>query len=168
MEENKTIESVKNISDKWMDSIYESLQRLETYERLAREGFKGLKEFVQSMEGVSKNIGVIMFQNLKFMVSEMKILIPKAKFHLKDEEFKTLTKNVEEYGNIIKKGYIVINKKKRKIFTNSSDFRNRQIFKLGEGFELLFNLVVNTKNRILDDLDNIVFQGKQEPEQRES
>ncbi len=168
MEEDRITESVRNISDKWMNSIYDSLQRLEEYERMAREGFKGLMEYVQSIGTLNKNIEIIMFQNLKFLVSEMKILIPKAKFHLKEEEFKTLTENVGEYGRIIQKGYMIINKKKQEIFTKGSDYKHRQIFKLGNGFDLLFELVINTKNRILDDLDNIVFQGKQEIEQRES
>lgn len=172
--EDKAGESLKNISGKWMDSIYDSLERLETYERTAREGFKSLTDWIQSQydqtpKMVAKNLQLIKYQNLRYMISELKILIPKAKFHFEDKEFKLLKTTIKMFESFLRENLVIEDGRRSNLTSRSkSDTRGNVNFYLEDGFEILFEMVIEIKDKILDDLDNIVFEGKKERDQRES
>lgn len=74
--------SQKNITDKWLDNIFESLMRLEGYERLMKEGCESILEYIQ---GSNLSIGDIQYKNYSLFITEAEILIEDTK-HLIDKK----------------------------------------------------------------------------------
>ena len=70
------IESVKNISQLWLQNIYENLKNLENMERLAREGCESVFDYVQIPIRIrNKVVAEAQYKNLRLMVSEMILLL---------------------------------------------------------------------------------------------
>jgi len=75
MDEINKLQEV-NITDLWNKNLYESLQKLQDFERIIRDGSTSITEYLQiSQDRVSE----IQFQHLRMMISEMGILIVNAK-----------------------------------------------------------------------------------------
>lgn len=74
--------SQKNITDKWLDNIFECLMRLEQYERLMKEGCESIMDYVQNQ---NLSIGDIQYKNYSFFVTEAEILMEDTK-HLIDKK----------------------------------------------------------------------------------
>jgi len=74
--------SQKNITDKWLDNIFECLMRMETYERLIKEGCESIMDYVQNP---NLSIGDIQYKNYSLFITEAEILIEDTK-HLIDKK----------------------------------------------------------------------------------
>ncbi|MCX6748216.1 MAG: hypothetical protein NT076_01280 [Candidatus Pacearchaeota archaeon] len=78
----------KNITDKWLDNVYQSLMKLEDYERLAKEGCSSIVEYVQSISQ-NKNFQMDMAQlqkkNYDFFITEFEVLLNNIR-HLIDKQ----------------------------------------------------------------------------------
>ena len=91
--------SQKNITDKWLDNIFESLMRLESYERLMKEGCEGILEYVQNP---NINLADIQYKNYTLFITEAEILIEDTKHLIDKKRFLDITlllnwiKNYEE------------------------------------------------------------------------
>ena len=65
-----------NITSLWNKNLFESLQKLQDFERIIRDGAVSISEYLQiSQDRVSE----IQFQHLRMMISEMGILLANAK-----------------------------------------------------------------------------------------
>lgn len=64
--------SQKNITDKWLDNIFESLVRMQYYERLMKEGCGSLSEYI---ERSNADIVEVQYKNYKLFITEAEILI---------------------------------------------------------------------------------------------
>jgi len=65
----------KNINEKWLMNIYENLKNLEEMERMARNGFSNLMEYLQiDYSGRDIVIPDLQYQNLRLMVGELWLL----------------------------------------------------------------------------------------------
>lgn len=74
--------SNKNITDKWLDNIFETLMRLEGYERLAKEGCNSILEYVQVQ---NLDLATIQHKNYEMFISEFEIILNNTR-HLIDKK----------------------------------------------------------------------------------
>lgn len=81
------VSNQRNINEKWLDNIYEILMKLETYERLAKEGCSTIIEYIQSsMQNANFNLDMAQLQkkNLDFFITEFEVLLNNVK-HMVDK-----------------------------------------------------------------------------------
>lgn len=66
-----------NISEKWMENIYENIRNLENMERLAREGCNSILEYAQLASNPNAHIIIkeVQYKNAKMMLSELQLLL---------------------------------------------------------------------------------------------
>lgn len=75
MDDYDNIQSA-NINALWLQNIYENLRNLQAYERLAREGCMSIIEYIQvPWEKKQIYLNDVQFKNLKFIGTEMQILL---------------------------------------------------------------------------------------------
>lgn len=110
MEEQDNINQ-KNITDKWLDNIYEILMRLEGYERLAKEGCISILDYVQN-PAIELDMAQIQNKNYNLFITEFEVLLNNVK-HLIDApmylkmmiKFNSLLKFENELGGYLKRMY---------------------------------------------------------------
>lgn len=73
-----------NITDLWNKNLYESLQKLQDFERIIRDGGTSITEYLQIPQD---RIPEIQFQHLRMMISEMGILLANSKARIKKTFF---------------------------------------------------------------------------------
>lgn len=78
----------KTITDKWLDNLYESLMRLEQYEKLAREGCESLMEYVQNP---NLDLALIQNKNLGLFITEFEITLNNGKKVIDKKEYLNMT-----------------------------------------------------------------------------
>lgn len=76
--------SQKNITDKWLDNIFECLMRLEQYERLMKEGCESILEYVQNP---NINLADIQYKNYNLFITEAEILFEDTKHLIAKDKF---------------------------------------------------------------------------------
>ena len=149
--------SIKNIGTKWLDSLYNSIERITENERQAREGCESLIQYVQDINYFNKNLQAIQLKNLSFMIGEIKISLPKAKRFIKKEEFEKLLLEIKKCDIDFNNQYVYVKEKKYLICVLSKGKRNSSYLFLKQGFGILFERVVEIKSKLLDELDEILF-----------
>lgn len=90
--EEETQESIKNVSDKWLDRIFNSLTTLEYYERQLRMGYQGLSEYLESLnnpnpEGTKV---VAQVQATAFLLNEYEMLFNNVETEIEKGQMKIL------------------------------------------------------------------------------
>lgn len=88
MEEDNR-ESLKNISEKFLESIGKNLERLEFYERNIRNGCYDLMTYIKS-ENCNLSLIELKIKNIDFMVSEFKIILPNIKKIIPTKKYEEL------------------------------------------------------------------------------
>lgn len=76
MEDYNNIPQTSNINEKWLENIYENIKKTEELERLVREGCSSLLDYMNipvSMRPVI--VGTTQFKNLRFLITEFKLLL---------------------------------------------------------------------------------------------
>lgn len=86
-----------NINEKWLNNIYENIKNLENYERLVREGCQSLLDFMNiPQKDRPIVIGLTQFKNLKFMITEFKLLLADLTPVLEDpDEYDKILNNID-------------------------------------------------------------------------
>jgi len=77
MENNKELESKKDISSKWLDVLFDSLLRLEFYDRNLKSGAQDLFEYLQTLRFKINPVLTLKLTQIKavdLMISEFEIL----------------------------------------------------------------------------------------------
>jgi hypothetical protein len=99
---NEDVES-GNIHLKWLDNIYEKLHNIENMEVLSREGCESLMEFLEIPYNVREiTISQVQYKNIRFMITELKILIdnlsPVLKGKVDDyhKQLEPIEKNIDD------------------------------------------------------------------------
>lgn len=104
MEEQQR-ESQKNVSDKFLDAIFNSLGKLDDHERNMLEGCSDLMEYIPHLRfrNISDSLNYIQVANMKFMIDEFNFLfgyiqgiVDTTKFKEMEEELKNIRKIIEE------------------------------------------------------------------------
>ena len=171
-ESNGTIDeeekkSLKNLGTKWLDSLYNSIERIVEHERKARDSCESLIQYVQDINYFNKHSSSIQLKNLSMMIGEIKISLPKAKRFIKKGEYEKLVLEIKKCDIDFNNGYVYIKKKKYLVSLVSKGKRNSHTF-LKQGFGILFERVVEVESKLLDYLDDIFFPKGDEHKQGES
>lgn len=88
-----------NINQKWLNNIYENIKNLEDYERLVREGCKSLLDFMNiPYSSRPVLVGITQFKNLKFLITEFRLLLADLTPVLeKTEDKKAMVSKLDEF-----------------------------------------------------------------------
>lgn len=78
----------KNITDKWLDNIFESLMRLQGYERMLKEGCGSVLEYVQNPE---INLADIQYKNYTLFMTEVEIILGDTRHLIDKQKFLNLS-----------------------------------------------------------------------------
>ncbi len=92
MEEININSSEKNISDKWLDNIFNILKRLEESEKLAREGCLTILEYVQIPE---KSLPLIQYKNYTLFLTDFQLLINNCQQMIGKKDYDLFIKNLK-------------------------------------------------------------------------
>lgn len=84
-----------NINTLWLQNIYENLKNLEYMERIAREGCSSILEYLQiPLENQQQILQDTQYKNMKFMVTEMNLLLTDLTPVLDKEKIKEFRKHL--------------------------------------------------------------------------
>lgn len=119
-EDDRTEESKKNISEKWLESIRLSLERLESYEMYAREGCESIIEYCNLPLGTS--LEIIQLKNASFWISEFKNVFTKSKSIIDDKKFEVMEKELMSIERFL---------------SNKESFPNTKDFNIKAGKEII-------------------------------
>lgn len=144
-----------NINEKWLNNIYENIKKLEDYERLVREGCASLLDYMQiplHRRGVV--IGITQFKNLKFMITEFKLLLADLTPVIKDDTAKEFDKVL----NNIDKALI-----SERLFLSSIYDANRQLMETRptEFFYQTIDTLHKLKTDLFKEIKQILYIGVQ-------
>lgn len=110
MEDNSGSE--KTISNQWLENIFSSLMKLETYERLLKEGCSGILEYITNP---NINLADIQYKNYKLFLTEMEIIIENTKHLIEKEKylqisilFNSIKKFEKEVGSFLYTQYDMV------------------------------------------------------------
>lgn len=119
MEQDISYEST-NINSKWLENIYENIKNLEALERVAREGCASLIDYLKIPYDMRPiEIGEAMYKTLKFMVTELGLLIDDLKPILQDK--------CDKYKEKLDGLKSILNKRNRFIIDITSARNNRAV-----------------------------------------
>lgn len=140
-----------NINEKWLNNIYENIKKLEDYERLVREGCLSLLDYVQiPLHSRPVIIGLTQFKNLRFMITEFKLLLADLTPILKPErakDFDSTLSNIDKALN-----------SERLFLTSSFDVHRRLIeTKPTEFFYLTIDTLHKIKVDLFKEIKNILY-----------
>jgi len=140
-EEERTEESKKNISEKWLESIRQSLERLESYEMYAREGCEGIIEYCNLPPNLISSLELIQLKNASFWISEFKNVFTKCKSIINDTSFEKMEKELISI---------------EKFLGNKMNFPNTKEFNNKAGKEIIcwttLNDSISVPNKVLKKL----------------
>lgn len=102
MEEDVNNLQSGNINAIWLQNIYENIKNLEMLERLAREGCNSLLDYLQMpFEQRDLIIGDLQYKNLRFIITEIYLLLSDLTPVLKDIELNNFYKALDKMKTII-------------------------------------------------------------------
>lgn len=141
-----------NITALWHKNLYNSLEKLQDFERICREGATSIMEWLQIPR---ERLAEIKFQYLKMMITEMGILLANAKAKL-DKKF--FINSILKLGNM--KNLVDLNS--HEIFISSLDQRNNITINYlsEEYFDILIQLG-KMREMIINELSEVLY-GKPE------
>lgn len=140
-----------NINEKWLINIYENIKKLEDYERLVREGCSSLLDYVQiPLANRSSIIGLTQFKNLRFMITEFKLLLADLTPILDQKK----ASEFDDFLNQLEKSL-----RYEKLFLSSSYDVNRRLTetKTTEFFNLTIETLHKLKVDLFKQIKNILY-----------
>ena len=153
MDETENLLQEVNITDLWNKNLYKSLEKLQDFERIIRDGGVSITEYLQLP---SDRIPEIQFQHLRMMVSEIGILLANARARISKEFF--LKAKVQL--NQIKK---VIDLYPQEIFIPVLNQQSHTTnYYLSDTFYSFVNTLTQIREGIVTELGDILFGKKTE------
>lgn len=141
-----------NITDVWHKNLFESIQRLQDFERICRDGAVSITEYLNIPP---QRMPEIQFQYLKMMISEMGILLGNARARITKEFFLKTKVRLKQM-----KGTIDLDP--QSIFIPSMNQQNHQTtYALSELFYDFLTCITQLREGIVTELGDILY-GKSE------
>ena len=168
MEEEKR-ESQKNVSDKFLDAIFNSLGKLDDHERNMLEGCSNLMEFIPYLRfrNMSDSLNYIQVENMKFMVDEFNFLFGYIQGIIDKIKLKNMEDKLENIRKVIEEG--IENKKTEEIiypFYECFDPQSKSMkIMLTELFSLSCRDLSKLKREVIASLGHILYSRKENKEE---
>jgi len=148
MEETNNQYQEINITGLWLKNLFDSLEKLQDFERICREGALSLMEYLQIPE--SKRAEV-QFQNLKMMITETGILLVNAKAKLDKTFYLQSQLKIRQMKELVDLNH-------DKIFI---PFINQQsgtmVHNLSEGYFKILMELTQIRGEIVKELSDILY-----------
>lgn len=95
--------NTSNINERWLQNIYENIKKLEEYERLVREGCTSIMDYFQiPLEQRDTLLGLTQYKNLKFFLTEFRLLLADLSPILDSERVKHYDKTIKSIDSALK------------------------------------------------------------------
>jgi len=147
MEEQNQFQEI-NITDLWHKNLYESIQRLQDFERICRDGAVSIMEYLNI---TSDRMTEIQFQYLRMMVSEMGILLGNARARIGKPFFLRAKIQLKQM-----KGTLDMNPED--IFIPSINQQTHQTtYYLSEEFYTFLSNITQLREEIVAELGDILY-----------
>lgn len=142
-----------NITDLWNKNLFDSLQRLQDFERICRDGAVSIGEYLNISP---QRLPEIQFQYLKMMVSELGILLGNAKARIG----KTFFLKAKVQLRSMKK---IVDMEPQLLLVSSTNQQTHatQNYLSNNFYSFLFNLT-QIREGIIDELRDILFGSQTE------
>lgn len=152
MGEEKNLQEV-NITALWNQNLYESIQRLQDFERICRDGGVSIGEYLNLSPS---RLPEIQFQYLKMMVSELGILLGNARARLSKEFSLRSRIQLRKIKNVIDLNPEVI------FFSSVNQQSHSSQSYLSEEFYTYLSDLTVIREGIIKELQDILFGTQQE------
>lgn len=147
MEEQNQFQEI-NITDLWHKNLYESIQRLQDFERICRDGAVSIMEYLNI---TPDRMTEIQFQYLRMMVSEMGILLGNARARIGKPFFLRAKIQLKQM-----KGTLDMNPED--IFIPSINQQTHQTtYYLSEEFYTFLSNITQLREEIVAELGDILY-----------
>jgi len=163
---NEDYES-SNINTKWLENIYENLKNLEVISRNAREGCSSLLEYLQiPLQSKAIIIADVKYKNLRFMVTEMDLLLTDLTPVLEEEKLNSLRETLNKIEPLMKNRDLFVEESFSASSNSINHSENTDLF--NETLKFLLKLRID----IIKSISHILYmsksdrQSKQEATQR--
>ena len=152
MEEEKGLQEV-NITNLWNKNLYESIQRLQDFERICRDGAVSITEYL----GLTPDRRTeIQFQYLRMMVSELGILLGNARARIDKNFFLKVKVQLRQIKN-------VIDLDPERLFHSSYNQQSGTTTQfLAEEFYTILARITLIREGIINELQDILFGTSEE------
>jgi len=102
LEENQASFETSNINSKWLENIYENLKNIEQLERLSREGCTSIIDYFQiPFEQRAMFLGDAQYKNLRFLVTEIDLLLTDLTPVVNETNLATFRKVLEQIEAVL-------------------------------------------------------------------
>lgn len=137
-----------NITSLWNKNLFESLQRLQDFERICRDGAVSIVEYLNI---TPQRMPEIQFQYLKMMVTEIGILLGNARARITKGFFLKAKVQLKQIKNIV-------DLDPQRIFIPSVNQQNHTTtFYLSEEFYTFLTLLTQIREGIVTELGDILY-----------
>jgi len=154
--ESDNRESIKNISQRHLDSIYESFRLWEHYERLMLVGFSDLSDLIQTYNP-KMEIGIIQVKNQELLVKEIRNLLIKTKPILNVDKFKIYETRTNVLNQIVLGRYIHNDKVIPYYRWKTSQVEKTKTIILQLGFYIIVEESQNLRKELIEELHHLLF-----------
>lgn len=165
-------ESEKNVSDKFLDLIFESLQNLQDFETCMNRGCSNLIDFMREFNINYQDpliMNYVKVENMMLMIQEFEKLFTNIKSIVKDTEMKSMKDKFKKIKEEVDKG--LYSEKEEKTYIAFKETINQKLKTRGMVIYPLFDLISKEllilRGDVVSSLNHILFvQGKPKGEER--
>ncbi len=160
-------ESEKNVSDKFLDLIFESLQNLQDFETCMSRGCSNLIDFMREFNINYQDplrMNYIKVENMMLMIQEFDKLFTNIKSIVEKKEMESMETKLKKLKGEIDKG--VYSRKEKITFIAFKETINQKLKTRGMMIYPLFDLIskklLELRGDVVSSLKHILFAQKQE------
>jgi len=147
MDENNQLQEV-NITSLWNKNLYTSLERLQDFERICRDGAVSIVEYLNISP---QRMPELQFQYLKMIVTEVSILLGNARARITKAFFLKAKIQLKQIKN-------VVDFNPQRIYIPSHNQQNHQTsYYLSEEFYDFLALLTQIREGIVTELGDILY-----------
>ncbi len=147
-------ESQKDVTDKWLDVIFERVQSLELMEDIMKNGATTIMEFINYPSNQLQNINALMIKNMDFMIDTFGILFKNTQSVVKEELMKEMIKHLQ-----IIKTFRYDDSKGGKIFsTHTHPITHKRSVELTSKFYIIASRLSKLRGDLIKNLDHLLWR----------
>lgn len=155
--ENQNIESKKQVVDRMIDSIFETLEKLEYYDQMQKDGIENLLDTMSvPIELWQKQFSYTKHKCIGLMITQFELCFAKAKALIDEKLYKEMESRLKFYKNIYDTNKFEHNGKKE-IVVRVINQRNANWLELGKPFEIISVELSNLRKDLLSSLSKILY-----------
>ncbi len=157
--QNDDLQSRKNITNTWINSIGEALVRLEDHERLMKEGCSSLLEFASiDPRDLDWYLPNVQLKNMSLMLTEFRILLGNVKKILPKKTFDHMTSQLDFYEKCYNGELKSEEGKQMEIMTVlRNQVEHRQWIRLEPFFSILSNKLSKLREELVEALAHLLY-----------